>query len=446
MSAKIKLYETIKKLIPIGIKYIPKTYTITEFETGDLPPTPANMSGDLPPPTYILKKINTGQQKGVRVFYDKNKYLSIKKELNINAHNAIIMDYITNPALTVDGKKFHLRIHVLLIVESGIKRCYIRDAYKILTANSVYKKDDWLNKDIHISCGTTTDREHKFPDDIATKIDYKKFNEFKKTMAFAVAFNDSIIYEENDIGYMIYGVDVLMTDDNNFFILEFNGTGIGHTIPKSIRNTPDANIYKIRYSKEYFSFVLNSTVFPALGIKRRPIPVAEVCGYGVLSPFFNILTGDNRCTLIPYTDASDEEIESAKKIYFHNKLIMLTELLKICNLHNIFLIGMGNKSDRMQSLEKQPLRSGTNQPIEKQHQNKQPLRSGTNQPIEKQHQNKQPLRSESDAYASGCDAYASGSGICIGYIALCRNNYLTIAVMEEYQNRGIATAMIAQFL
>ena len=436
LNDKNKLYETIKNLIPGGMKYIPKIYTIDEFERtllgkGFTQNTPANTLGkgftqNTPANTlgeknftkntdtntlgeknftkntatntlgkaffkglYILKKINTGNQTGVRVFSEKNEYFNIKKELSINSYNAIIMDYITNPALTIDGKKFHLRMYVLLIVESGIKRCYIYDECWILTAELPYKKEDWLNAKIHITGAKTTMKSYKYPDDIATKIDYDKFNEFKKTLAFGTTFNTSIVYEENDIGYHIYGVDVLMSDDNNFSILEFNAKMLGHDCVQGIKNTPECDIFKKRFSRDYFSFILNCTALSVFGIKRRAIPHAEVCSYGTLSPFFHILTGDNRYSLIPYLDASDQEIESAKKIYFHNKSITLAELIKICHLDNIFLINTANNI--------------------------------------------------------GIAAIEPNSNI-LGYLTLDHNNYLNIVIIEEFQNRGIATAMIAQFL
>jgi GNAT superfamily N-acetyltransferase len=393
LSEKVKLYETIKKLVPIGIKHIPKTYTINEFETKILNKL-IDKSNAYANVIYILKKNQVNKQKGVSVFSEKNEYMAIKKELDIKPHNGIIMEYITNPALTVDGKKFHLRMYALLIIESGIKRCYIHNESEILTAKEKYKKSDWLNKYIHISCGSTTDRAYKFPDDIAIPIDNPKFNEFKKTLSFAVAFNDSIIYEENQIGYHIYGVDVLMTNDNNFFILEFNGYGLGFGCSNDIKNTPECDLYKKQFSKNYFSFILNSTVFSVFGLKRRPIPYAEVCSTGVLSPFFNILTGANRCTLIPYLDALPNEIDDAKKIYFHNESIQLKHLLKICNLHNVFLIGINNTKDSDQPRDSEILRDMQ----------------------------------------------------LIGYLTLDHDNYLIIVIIKEYQNRGIATAMIAQFL
>jgi GNAT superfamily N-acetyltransferase len=524
---KNKLYETIKNLIPGGMKYIPKTYTIDEFNNKMLSPSNNNgktkqplhggtnqplhggtkqplhgdtkqpLHGDTKQPLYgdtkqplyggtkqplkkqplrsesdayasgiyILKKINTEQQRGVRVFSTQSEYIQIKKELQINPHNAIIMDYITNPALTVDGKKFHLRMYVLLIIESGIKRCYIHDECWILTAEEKYKKGDWLNKKIHISGAKSTMSNYSFPNDISIKIDDAKFNEFKKTLAFATTFNNSIVYEENDIGYHIYGVDVLMTEDNNFLILEFNGSNmLGHDCVQGIKGTPECDIFKKRFSRDYFSFILHCTALSVFGIKRRAIPYAEVCGYGILSPFMNILTGDNRCILVPYSDATPKEIEDAKKIYFHNKSITLTELLKICNTDNIFLFLLGQRKRNIQLVGK------TKQPLKK-----QPLYGGTKQPLRSESDAYASGSSESDAYASGSsesdayasgssesdayasgssesDAYASGSSESdayasgIGYLTLDKNNYLTIVVIEEYQNRGIATAMIAQFL
>jgi hypothetical protein len=65
-----------------------------------------------------------------------------------------------------------------------------------------------------------------------------------------------------------------------------------------------------------FSFILNYTVFPALGIERPPIYDAEFIGDGVLTPFAPILTGVDKYILIPYLDASPNEIKKVKQIHF----------------------------------------------------------------------------------------------------------------------------------
>jgi hypothetical protein len=42
--------------------------------------------------------------------------------------------------------------------------------------------------------------------------------------------------------------------------------------------------------------------------------------------------------------------------------------------------------------------------------------------------------------------YIHSNHTVIGYLALNKDNYLTVVIMEEYQNKGIATAMVAQFM
>ena len=57
-------------------------------------------------------------------------------------------------------------LYFLLSVISGITRCTAHNEYRIRTAKDKYKHGDWLNPDIHISGGHTTDTRYKFPDDL----------------------------------------------------------------------------------------------------------------------------------------------------------------------------------------------------------------------------------------------------------------------------------------
>ena len=102
---------------------------------------------------------------------------------------------------------------------------------------------------------------------------------------------------------------------------------------------------------------------------------AEFIGSGALTLFANILTGENKCILIPYLDATQDEINS---ISFFNQ-----NIIKECQHINIFLIGkqLNNHNFKI-----------------------------------------------------------------IGYLVLTNEYFLKIAIIEEFQNCGIATAMIAQFL
>ena len=51
---------------------------------------------------------------------------------------------------------------------------------------------------------------------------------------------------------IIYGVDVLVTDDDHFFILEFNGNTLGHGRPNELKGTEAYELYGIKYANDYF--------------------------------------------------------------------------------------------------------------------------------------------------------------------------------------------------
>ena len=416
---KVMLFKTIKQLIPSGIKYLPKTYTIFEFENSLLQDrlvkdlrglemknwSSSNLSETKNSETkglnnvlgeafskglnnvlgeafskglYILKKDKTSKQQGVRVFFDAIEYHKAKKELNIK-NDAIISEYITNPK-TIEGKKFNIRLFVILSIESGIKRCYIHDEITIATALKPYIASDWLNSEIHISGGKYTNKYYKWPQDIygheGIPNDVRhNFVEFKKTLAMGIALTDMSIYHEFFIGYKVFAVDAMITENNQFFILEINNCiGFG-CAGFGITDADECNAFSNRFSEDYFSFILNSVIFPPLGIKCRPIALAEVITVGTLSPFSGVLIGSNQCILIPLSDAHDHEIAEAKKIHFYH--LNIESLLN--EKYNIFLI-----------------------------------------------KNKKNI---------------------IGYISIEKDFfYLTIAIEKQYQNRGIATAMIAQLL
>jgi len=418
---KSELYNTIYNLIPIGIKFLPKSYTPEEFE---------RFSDKWSPP-YILKKDRIGQQLGIKIIETKEEYFREKKSLHIT-NNAIISEYISNP-LTIEGKKFHLRIHFILSVISGITRCYANEWYHILTAKKQYTPVDWLNGDIHLTGGHTTPQRYEFPDDLSkcsgihgniTNKDIqtilKNLTECIHVITMALSMSNVKNYPESDAGYSIYGVDVFFTKDFHPYIIEVNNTPGYGANGFGIRNDKQKeDQFHKKISNNIFSFELDCVIFPYLGLKRPNIMAqqSECIGNGILSQFGAILTGCNKCYLIPYLNATDKEITIAKQMNFYAS-ISFSHLIKNCKPQDIFLIAISNN---------------------RHYSNKQPLHDSNKQPL--RNSNKQPLRSESDVYASDSDVYASD----IGFIGVA-DSFIKIAIMEEYQNRGIATAMIAQLL
>jgi hypothetical protein len=191
---KTILFKTIEKLIPMGIKFLPKTYTI-DTKLFDSP------NGKI----FILKKKDMAAQTGVRVITSKIDFENAKKELHLY-DNAIISEYITNP-LTIDGKKFHLRVYFLLSSISGIIRCCSHNEYRILTAELPYIAGDWSNKKIHLSGGHYTKKRYIWPNDFDSIINTTlktNLEECKNVLCLAMASSNIKNYPESDAGYHLY--------------------------------------------------------------------------------------------------------------------------------------------------------------------------------------------------------------------------------------------------
>jgi hypothetical protein len=425
---KSELYKTIYNLIPIGIKYLPKSYTPEEFERiilrGNSDKNHSDKNSTInqnPAFLYILKKDRIGCQLGIKIIETKEDYFKEKKALQIH-NNAIISEYISNP-LTIEGKKFHLRIHFLLSVISGITRCYANDWYHILTAKKPYINSDWLNADIHLTGGHTTMQRYEFPDDLykcgsitteQINIIVKNLSECVHVVNMALSMSNVKNYEESDAGYCIYGVDIFITKDFHPYIIEINNIpGYGANGFGIRNNEQKEDEFKEKISKNMFLFELNNVILPHFGIKRPNImgQLSEYISNGILSLFSTILTGNNKCILIPYLDATEPEIAYVKNMNFYASISFL-RIIDDCNAQDIFLIQYS-------------------------HDNSADVYGN---PFEKR------LYPKNSADVYGNDNYPKKLSNVIGYIGVNRHSFIKIAIIEEYQNRGIATAMIAQLL
>jgi len=380
---KTELYGTFKRLIPNGIKYLPITYTIREFERtilgegafpkghlGEAHLGKAHLGKAFPKGLAILKKNFSCKQQGVLVIASMSDYHNAKKELEIK-EDGIISEYIIDP-LTIKGKKFHLRIYFLLSNISGITRCSTHAEYRILTAKEKYKHGDWLNPDIHISGGHNTEIRYIFPDDIDKMENadrptlLENLSHFNHTVCLALASSGVKNYPESNAGYQMYGADVLITKDLTPMLIEINKHP-GYDQYGQNAGWPE---FITKFSTNLFQFILSNVVFPYFGLYRQPHSMVEFIGNGALSPFGSIL---QQYKLIPITYATKHEIAASKYLHFYNK--------SSYEPYNIFLI--------------------------------------------------EDEKTTNDI---------------IGFIAITIDFYLKIAIIEEYQHRGIATAMIAQII
>jgi len=391
---KSELYDTIKRLIPNGIKYLPKCYNAQEIEQ-------AFHNNTIKYP-LIIKKDNVPQQQAIQIVLSKEEYYKAIKDLDIKNKNnscnapkglgdAMVSEYITNPLL-LDGKKFHLRVYFLLSVISGITKCVFYRQYRILTAKLNYIKEDWLNREIHLSGGHYTKQRYNYPEDLQKEYpDHfltieKNLNACNKTICMAMTMANVKNYSESYAGYHLYGADIMLTDNYHPYLLEINSKPGFSEYGENI----GWEEYNKQFSYNFFSFILNSTVFPYFGIASPPIYDAEFIGDGVLTSFAHILTSNNKCFFIPYLDANKSEIKQAKQIHFFNKGVLFQSMINDCEPYNIFLIA--NVLSKLDILNLQ-----------------------------------------------------SGKKV-IGYLVLTKKNDIKLAIKEEFQNRGIGAAIIAQFI
>jgi hypothetical protein len=293
----------------------------------------------------IIKKNKSGQQKGVIVinsieeYYDAKKILDSQELERAKIYNVkpmygmnSISEYITNPLL-IEGKKFHLRTYFLLSVISGITRCIVfpMSTYKIRTAKLPYVNGDWSNDDIHLTGGGFTDKRYNYIDILKKEYQNhfdlinKNLNDLNHMICTALTRANIKHYPESYAGYHIYAPDIMIADNYHPYLLEINNRpGYGQFGPDD-----GWAEYNKQFSYDFFSFVLNSTIFPFFGFKRPIMHDAEFIGNGVLTPFANILTGKNKCILIPYLDATQHEI---------NSVTSFNEIIKKCQHINIFII------------------------------------------------------------------------------------------------------------
>jgi hypothetical protein len=149
--------------------------------------------------------------------------------------------YIDNPLLYC-GKKFHLRIHVVIMITGNKKYAWLARRGSILVAEKDYVNDDYGNTDIH-DTHLGTDRDHgEFPDDAFPDVKYETvYIAVKKLMDVILCDEEIKKFPDQHVAYSHYGMDIMFRSDGSPVIIEIN------RIPGV--NVPVANhFYCVRYS------------------------------------------------------------------------------------------------------------------------------------------------------------------------------------------------------
>tara|TARA_B100000242_G_C43007102_1_gene468095 strand:- start:161 stop:1375 length:1215 start_codon:yes stop_codon:yes gene_type:complete len=175
----------------------------------------------------------------------------------------VLQEYITEPML-VEKKKFHLRGYYLYNNKSGKNReGFLLDNHRVFTAKLSYKKDDYLNKDIHDTHLSSTSKYINFKPDILELVPKSKRNQLIKDINYlfknVLEITKNSCYSQNKNCYQLFGSDIMITNDYKIKMIEVN-TSVGLPDYKD-------NIKKINHPYTIFEGVLENIVdkqFPPL--------------------------------------------------------------------------------------------------------------------------------------------------------------------------------------
>jgi GNAT superfamily N-acetyltransferase len=208
------------------------------------------------------------------------KVQRLSRELKIKS--VIASEYITNPLLMLDGRKFHIRMFFLVRVGPGWAQPFTYDLWtrgRIATAKIPYQKGDWHNKAIHDTHSESTDFDLWFPEDLPDPAYRHHIFAQMETICSAAAsimrMHNVGPYPESRNAFEIFGCDFMVTDTYEVKLIEINdkvGYGSGgvrtvHNIPFAQTELtapyyPDGAYTFDDFSYDYFSWMFKSTIGP----------------------------------------------------------------------------------------------------------------------------------------------------------------------------------------
>ena len=207
----------------------------------------SNSTKYAPGKMYIARPINeldqkTGKKKivafsGHDIIYVINpETLAAAKRLIGKYDNVLISNYILNPLL-FKGRKFHLRVYLLITyINSVVKTHFFPDSY-IWTAGKPFVLDKFNDKSIHDTHYKSTDDDYLFSSDFNTENMGRQITPEMKTKLLKdmstimdkvsrvlVYGNTGVkLYSNHKNGFQIEGIDIMINENMQPILIECNG-------------------------------------------------------------------------------------------------------------------------------------------------------------------------------------------------------------------------------
>ena len=253
---KFKLIDNLQKKFPD----FAKKYTLQQFLIKKNKKYP-ELKKEFNKNTWIMKPTDSFAGKGIKIFDNFNNFEKFNKIYN----EYVLQSYIRNPLL-INGKKFHLRMLLLETIIDNKINTYLLRKGAILTASKKFKLNSYNDKNIHNSHRKSTDERLIFPDDYLKIFNLKKTIEIFKHIIrickkIAILLKDTKCYPESKDCYYLFGLDIMITDDDRVLLIECNKkTGIYFKLVPEIVETTFKNIIdkiyppknKIEYNNDFF--------------------------------------------------------------------------------------------------------------------------------------------------------------------------------------------------
>lgn len=190
------LYEHMSDFMPAT--YDPKDVDLLDFKNK----------------VYLVKPVGFGAFSGasIRVVETKEEMLRAISDIRQKRKDwrISIQEYIMDPLL-YNGRKFHVRVHVIVSCWGSFLFPY----HEILTAKLPYVNGDFKNKLIHDSHGASTDT------DIYMSYNMQGYDGIQKIFETLRDKIQPIPYSESVFGYETLGLDIMFTEHKTY-LLEIN--------------------------------------------------------------------------------------------------------------------------------------------------------------------------------------------------------------------------------
>lgn len=229
----------------VNMNYFIKTYSLSDKNKFQFPGN------------YILRPVYAFG--GRDILYVHNpidlekaiKYYDTHKDIRNHSYSPqeITVSKIITDLLLFKSRKFHLRMYYMVAILEGELSCFILDFGKILTAKYAFNLDVPFSKGVHDTHLGSTDFDYFYPNDLTLEnisiLDDNKDIIKKKTLkdihnnilkyirkitrgitGIVIGLSNgkpnSLLYENQQNGYYIYGLDILVRDNLEPVLIECN--------------------------------------------------------------------------------------------------------------------------------------------------------------------------------------------------------------------------------